>query len=710
MHLRSIIKPPARYEDLEAPATQSPNATKPVYPAKLRARIVPFNPNHPPAAFPSLPLTAHQPHGSTINTPPANLSEVPTNTTSPSETSLGRNLVHATDPVKGPYTAQPHPSSCEQLSATGSDSEMDDDDTDTDDDDIPTWNSLPLSLQYHIYTRLSSLYSPQDLAEVLGLKDDEATEIAAAVHLRHVHPASLAEIWNYCSRNGAQVPGLDQSVSWIDPALLSTFMDYMLFASKYELAYGSEVRLAADFLSLCSLPVELLGTWLPDPHEPRGSAFLTHASGMLRHDGDSTRLDSGYSSFTEIDHTDREGERDQTIKSAESRAEESLEDGPVTRKKQPVQQSTPARVMKNREAKKNNPKYTVPKSQKKQGRHPLAIVTMPDASASPPRSSFEKTQPTDTRRAGSRELRARINLNATAATPASETSEKQEYSARARPGHLVLKFKNKVGLAAMRKQSDKESDDVSSEKGSTSSIQSNKTTSVPSKLSGHAPPGKLRIDTRMSSFSRRLLMNAGSPRSPSYSPMSLCSPRSPSYSPISENEDLQEFQALLRGSSAQNLRTGAPGRNLNSVSAHHSNQVSSDTQSPRNIIAAVSGTRPQDQSEKPHPRIMLILRQPKTAGAADQHGEPGKFDNRQNKFPGHLPSDGNDGIGTATSVARISAKAKTGKRGANPGTPARKTAPVKRGPRGPYKKTRERLAREAKADQARTRSALFPKK
>jgi hypothetical protein len=171
-------------------------------------------------------------------------------------------------------------------------------------------------LQYHIYLALSPQYS-SNLAQVLGLTSHESTQIQKAVALRILHPASVAEIWNHCSRVDLGFPGMLHLPSSIDIGLFREFADYMVFASNYELAYESELRLATRFLSSRAISPELLGTWLPDPSDPRGSELLTHipavatmptffthlpAMSMRRPIlASESHIDSGYSSPSEGD-------------------------------------------------------------------------------------------------------------------------------------------------------------------------------------------------------------------------------------------------------------------------------------------------------------------------------------------------------------------------------------------------------------------------
>ena len=60
MRLRNSIRAPVRFEDEEQDTNRKGNGTKPAYPDLMRTSILPYNPNNPPAAFPSIPLTPMQ--------------------------------------------------------------------------------------------------------------------------------------------------------------------------------------------------------------------------------------------------------------------------------------------------------------------------------------------------------------------------------------------------------------------------------------------------------------------------------------------------------------------------------------------------------------------------------------------------------------------------------------------------------------------------
>lgn len=58
MRLRKSITLPARYEEDDPQPTKCRNGTRATYPALLKEQVIPFNPYHSPAAFPSLSLKA----------------------------------------------------------------------------------------------------------------------------------------------------------------------------------------------------------------------------------------------------------------------------------------------------------------------------------------------------------------------------------------------------------------------------------------------------------------------------------------------------------------------------------------------------------------------------------------------------------------------------------------------------------------------------
>ncbi|KIW73651.1 hypothetical protein PV04_01750 [Phialophora macrospora] len=61
MQLRSSITTPTRLQDEESLTLNNRNGTKPAHPGLMKANVISFNSDNPPAAFPSLPLTSKAP-------------------------------------------------------------------------------------------------------------------------------------------------------------------------------------------------------------------------------------------------------------------------------------------------------------------------------------------------------------------------------------------------------------------------------------------------------------------------------------------------------------------------------------------------------------------------------------------------------------------------------------------------------------------------
>ncbi|EXJ72746.1 uncharacterized protein A1O5_03893 [Cladophialophora psammophila CBS 110553] len=317
MQLRKSITAPTRFEDEVHAASQNRNGTKPAFAMLLKAQVVPFNPNNPPAAFPSLPLTS-------VNMPATRNAEESEELASNSETlsslsnkGLGISFVgssadvgdilQARGQLSVPVTMQQDKTSLVEsvldetiVTATPS--------TSSETEQNVAWGLLPLSLQHHIYKALAAEYPSTSVPRILGLTEHEATQIEKAVGLRVLHPASIAEIWDFCSKASVEISGFPRPPSYIDPDIFSEYVHYMVFASTYEVAFESEVRLAEDFLSSRGIATDLLGMWLPDPLDGQFDAFFkcvpgTTGKANLSNSNLNIHTDSGYSSFSEADHT-----------------------------------------------------------------------------------------------------------------------------------------------------------------------------------------------------------------------------------------------------------------------------------------------------------------------------------------------------------------------------------------------------------------------
>lgn len=561
MQLRRSVTVPTRYEDEDVGLSRSHNGTKPAYPAMLKEQVVPFNPDNPPAAFPSLPLSATRSGGCLVNDP-EELSEV-----SPSMNSLsGRGLgitfpperglpedgqlglhgagvdEHESSVIKIDHRALTRPASTgderQTIEASQGESILSTD-TNLSPNALQTqasWDSLPLSLQYRIYKALSEEYPAKSLSTLLGLTDHESTKILKAVGLRSLHPASVTEIWNYCRDSSEGFPGAVEPQPCIDPVLFDKYVSYMVFASNYEFAYESELRRAEEFLASRGIPKELLETWLPDPSYPDGSAFLIHVPGMTGQPTvltGNTIFDSGYSSFSEADSTQSGGRVGEAVTRGRANLPFELSTSNNSVSRQRVEQQVPID----------------PALLNKRPRHPLGIVISKSKMPSPrdergnpqhtheeylPESSWtmgsdKPRAPKETERnglkqwekrsAGSMNLRARSSLKGTAALT---LSREEEDSWRAQDGdkpqretnsvlvpnprRLVLKIQDKDGLARIFK---KKSKSVHSTKLSTSPEATNEATGYvsvsPGKYDARAPL-TLPLNTKITSFNRGLLL------------------------------------------------------------------------------------------------------------------------------------------------------------------------------------------------------------
>lgn len=222
---------------------------------------------------------------------------------------------------------------------------------------------------------------------------------------------------------------------------------------------------------------------------------------------------------------------------------------------------------------------------------------------------------------------------------------------------------------------------------------------------------------------------------------SSASPRSPSYSPISENENLEEHQALIRGPKVSDQGMNVPvsnievgshqassstpthGHNLDfqqrvtlnsptpSGSVHHTVQNPVTPVSFHEAKSSSKASTPSSPKEigslipEPTPKIKLVIKPPRSTLDTRENAEstetnPTPKSIMQTHSPMHEVK-GNCSTEGLPKVDRIvGAKPTTASRArpkkATPGPDAqpKPLGKKKRGPRGPYRKTRERLAKE----------------
>ncbi|KAJ9642771.1 hypothetical protein H2204_002419 [Knufia peltigerae] len=340
MRLRRAITIPTRYEDEDLVAPRSRNGTRPAYPSLLKDQVISFNPDNPPARFPSLPLFAscpsarHQQHDigaaakpstSLENVPmdsrnrhgnirllqsgkliptKADLAQPP-NTHAPRDCSSTTHDFIATSPHTSAHAIQNKSQapvatlvSKEQSSRSGADHSSALDASPVADgsglcntyrnEDAAMWNALPLSLQYQIFSTVARFHPTKHLKQLLGLTEEEFSEINSAASLRNDWSASLSEIWQ-CARNGTEhIPGFPDDIS-IDAENFKRLSDYMVFASSFEFAFKSEIRDAERYLLRRGMVCDLLTSWIPDPSEPDGTPYFVRLPAAAE---SITRIDS----------------------------------------------------------------------------------------------------------------------------------------------------------------------------------------------------------------------------------------------------------------------------------------------------------------------------------------------------------------------------------------------------------------------------------
>ncbi|KAK4948146.1 hypothetical protein LTR10_013200 [Elasticomyces elasticus] len=410
MRLRKTITIPTRFEEEDPLPAKSRNGTRPTYPALLKEQVIPFNPNHPPAAFPSLSLKAKD---ASDHVQIETESECSFHDSCSGREGLPTDIlgdINATPVFSDEHEPVPYPNTNLPLDKAynlARDDEFDEHDDPTLVDMMPpplhdpndtsiseqdevhsmdyylsTWNALPLSLQSHIYIVLSQKYSPKSVSKVLGLTESEFDKIQKAIRLRSLYPASLSEIWEYANQLSNSIPGLPASTS-IDVNTLNECMDYLIFASNYAFAFESEVRNARNFLASRGMASDLLGTWLPDPSEPEGSQCLVNVPGIMGraslpaidvHD------DSGYSSMSEGDRDVSHTQGYSSLSTGTSRLE--LNADKYAHERGFAQAERPDFVNAHSHLSGGSRKLGYPGTllTTKAPRHPLSIVTKPDES------------------------------------------------------------------------------------------------------------------------------------------------------------------------------------------------------------------------------------------------------------------------------------------------------------------------------------------
>ena len=295
MRLRKSITAPHRYEDGydDLPSARPKNGTKPAYPKLTAAQAVPFNPNNPAAAFPSLPLFLSATEEPSAPSHPAERMIVSQNTQNKHNTN-GADLRKNGDSLMGFAVDDDHGhgnNSNTEKDATGSEPEHmhdqeDDNGIDTEENprlepDISPepgtatidWCNLPLALQYRIFQNLCRTRSSETAYYALDLNARQYEEIRYAIVARELHWATSDELWTFVLKESEDC---GEPTGVVSPEILQSYSEYLIFARNYEFASEDQVQRAKRFLGQRELGLDLLGMWF---HDPSGGPELRNFAG-----------------------------------------------------------------------------------------------------------------------------------------------------------------------------------------------------------------------------------------------------------------------------------------------------------------------------------------------------------------------------------------------------------------------------------------------
>jgi hypothetical protein len=256
MRLRNRIKAPMRFEDdpnaYLNKTRKKKNGTEPAFPELLAQQVIHYNPNHPSAAFPSLPLTSQPVTSGHLRQQhptvqafrreggiPFYESPVSLDISGLIDTDDDNNVVdfafsnniaagdtQGVDPLDTSYESLP--------------------------EEVVPWNSLELAYQYRIFRAICKTSDEQQAHKWLGIGEDELAVINKAITWREKHPVTLIQ----------QHEGY---TNWLEPRLLTKYTDFMLKISEYEMGSPLQLLRAGMFLQQHKLPLSLLGSWVEDP-------------------------------------------------------------------------------------------------------------------------------------------------------------------------------------------------------------------------------------------------------------------------------------------------------------------------------------------------------------------------------------------------------------------------------------------------------------
>ena len=283
MRLRKAIKRPQRFEDSEVYASkdQRPHPTKPAFPELLAAQVVPFDPNAPPAAFPSLPLShnptahakcnadaSHSTHDECGSENIAAFEDVDqrgyaneidwqnsndligTNIAMDNEHICGNRALDATSlnalfPLSITYEMEssPEPADHRDISEVET-----------------SWTSLGLAMQLEIYNNMRKSYTASEIHYILQLSEEQAFMIEQEYDLSQSQP--LDEEILHRKTNEEFMKGLRDRIELPSHSdtMAKHIKDFVREGHLYH-PYVYEISRARSFLGKRSLDIALAGRW-----------------------------------------------------------------------------------------------------------------------------------------------------------------------------------------------------------------------------------------------------------------------------------------------------------------------------------------------------------------------------------------------------------------------------------------------------------------
>lgn len=332
----------------------------------------------------------------------------------------------------------------------------------------------------------SSLNLANLVMRELGLTAIEAAQFRQAVGARAAFPARLEEIWDYCVNISSPIPGFHNQAI-IDVDVWNAYSRYMVFAASYGTATPSTVRLAKEFLSERQLPLMLAGRWVPDPNIQPGTDNLVLDRDVIC--AQSRRSVGRNPPFTIVNPDARQlADRNAYLLSGGPR----YQPGPIPPPAlvQAVQPDGTSQAAADNSAQFLQPARRVQPARTNQpaARHPLATVSTPDDSPTPPRTRQ------GARQVGT-EMRSEVNPQPAAALPGSTLAPTNSQ-------RLVLKVQEEDGLAQVFRKSASSASDLKYPSEGSQPV------AAPCGLNANAenvPSGSQRPGPRMGTFTRGLL-------------------------------------------------------------------------------------------------------------------------------------------------------------------------------------------------------------